>query len=102
MTPRSTCPNGHPFPENQRQRGGRIYCSACRIAQRRNPITLDPVAVERAIAGNPPAHLNHLEIAEAVLALDRDGYTARQIADRVGCCRRTVIRVRVRNRQTPA
>ena len=100
MTPRSACPNGHPFPENQRRRGGRIYCSACRIAQRR--VTPDPVAVERAIAGDPPAHLNHLETAAAVQALDGLGYSARQIADRGGCCRRTVIRVRVRNRKTPA
>ena len=113
MTERSTdktaCPYGHPFPENLRRRGKngngkpRTYCSACRYPKRRTTPDPDPVAIERAVAGNPPAYLHHLELAAAIRQLDSRGqYTAQQIADRVGCTRRTVHRVRARSRQADA
>ncbi|MFF6844709.1 helix-turn-helix domain-containing protein [Streptomyces tanashiensis] len=106
-TAQTACPYGHPFPENLRRRGKslrgepRTYCRTCRSAKRRATPDPDPVAIERAVSGNPPAYLHHLELAAAIRQLDSRGqYTAQQIADRVGCTRRTVHRVRARSRQT--
>jgi hypothetical protein len=103
-TAQTACPYGHPFPENLRRRGKdchgkpRTYCRACRNPKRRT--SPDPVAIERAVAGNPPAYLHHLELAAAIRQLDSRGrYTAQQIAERVGCARRTVFRIRARSRQ---
>ncbi|MFI0929676.1 helix-turn-helix domain-containing protein [Streptomyces sp. NPDC021012] len=101
-----TCPNGHPFPENLRLYGKkyngepRTYCRLCRMAKRRTTTSFepDPVAIERAVAGNPPAYLYPVERAEAVRRLDSRGLTAKQIAARVGCAKRSVHRIRSRAR----
>ena len=95
MTQQTACPAGHPFPENLRRRNKwQTYCRICRSAERR--ITLDRIAVERAITGDQPPHLNSLERAAAIERLNARGLSAQQIANRVGCSRRTVIRHRTR------
>lgn len=55
---------------------------------------LDTIAVERAVHGDPPATMTRAERHEAVRRLHGYGLTARQIAARIGCTRRTVERAR--------
>lgn len=55
---------------------------------------LDEVAVERAVAGHPPAHLTHNELQAAVNILSRRGFSISEIADRVGIATRNVQRHR--------
>jgi DNA-binding NarL/FixJ family response regulator len=97
------CRHGHPFPENLKfNNRGHLLCTAChrevhrRLAQA--AAAPDDVAVERAVAGDPPPRLTHHERRAAVLQLDAWGYSADQIAARVGCTTRTVYRIRARRR----
>lgn len=101
---RPTCIHGHPWPQylayNAR---GHTICTECGRIRKREyrlqggvPIPPDPVAIERAIAGDPPERLTPSERAAAVLALTARNASARQIADRIGCSQRTVHRARSR------
>ena len=55
---------------------------------------LDPIAVARAVAGDPPATLTHAERAEAVRVLTERGASTPTIADLLGVTDRTVTRLR--------
>ncbi|MBT2449452.1 helix-turn-helix domain-containing protein [Streptomyces sp. ISL-43] len=74
----------------------RRHCRTCRTAD------LDEVAVERATAGDPPAHLNTAERAAAVFQLTSKGLTNAAIAQRIRCHPRTVYAIRQRNRAQTA
>lgn len=101
---RPSCKHGHPYPQNLRSaRNGHVYCATCdsirgRKYRRRNymPVEPDAIAIERAVAGAPPARLTPRERAAAVLALTERGLAAWRIAEQVGCSKRTVHRVRGR------
>lgn len=99
------CRNGHPFPENLKfDKHGHLHCVACQrevhIRRAKAAAVPDDVAVERAVAGDPPPRLTHHERRTAVLRLDAWGYSADQIAARVGCTKRTVHRIRARRRNS--
>ncbi|MDF2708152.1 MAG: hypothetical protein K0R62_3804 [Nonomuraea muscovyensis] len=105
MTGQSTgCPHGHPYPENLViDSRGWTTCRECRRAAwrcwyRRNyaPATPDEIAVDRAVMGDTPTRLTPRERTAAVQRLDRRGLSARQIAEHVGCTKRTVHRIRNR------
>jgi len=64
-------------------------------SKRRTP-DVDPVSVERACAGQPH-QLTVAERAKAVALLTRAGYSARNIATRLGVAERTVVRHRKAN-----
>jgi hypothetical protein len=54
----------------------------------------DPIAVERMVAGDPPAHVHPAELHLAIVELSRRGMSADEIATRVGCSSRHVVRAR--------
>ena len=54
----------------------------------------DPIAVELAIKGDRPV-LYSCEIREVVRVLTGRGWSARRIAEHIGCASRTVVRHRV-------
>jgi transposase len=96
------CRNGHPWPENRRQySNGWTYCWGCKRAGHRRwwaenyqPVQPDDIAIERAVAGDPPERLTPRERAAAVRQLDARRLSASVIASRVGCHERTVYRIR--------
>jgi hypothetical protein len=92
------CRHGHPYPENLRQdRDGHRYCQECRRIRHRAqyvPVVPDDAAVERAVFGEPPARLTPRERLAAIQRLDSARLPAAVIAERVGCSKRTVHRVR--------
>jgi FixJ family two-component response regulator len=98
------CRHGHPFPENvAHYPNGWLYCLTCaRIRSRTwaaanyTPAEPDPIAIERATAGDPPDRLTPRERAAAIWQLDRREYPAAVIAERVRCSKRTVHRTRSR------
>lgn len=98
------CQRGHPYPDNLViDNRGWASCRECRRESLRRwyrthhvPATPDPVAIERATAGDPPARLTPRERTAAIQRLDTHGYSARQIAERIGCSPRTVHRARGR------
>jgi len=115
------CRHGHPFPENvAHYPNGWLYCLTCsRIRGRNRPSTAQPqkisicrprrasvyqpvepdeIAIERAVAGDPPGRLTPRERAAAIAQLDAWQLPAPVIAERVRCSRRTVYRVRSRQR----
>ncbi|MEU0317082.1 helix-turn-helix domain-containing protein [Nocardioides sp. NPDC006273] len=102
------CQRGHPYPANLAiDNRGWKSCRQCRRDSWRRwyrahyiPAAPDHVAVNRATDGDPPARLTPRERAAVIHRLDAYGYTARQIADRIGCSKRTVHRAR--GRRTPA
>ncbi|MGW6535395.1 helix-turn-helix domain-containing protein [Streptomyces sp. NPDC055051] len=104
MSERTACRRGHPYPENKfTDNRGWSQCRQCaRESWRRThgsryvPVVPDEIAVERAVSGDPPARLTPRERAAAVRQLNRRGYSASQIAERVGCTPRTVYRIRSR------
>jgi len=59
-------------------------------------LEVDEMAVERAIAGNPPATLTCAEREEAVRRLHALHLTDPQIAERTRLCGQTVLRIRKR------
>lgn len=90
------CRYGHPFPENRAFRpNGWLYCRACNYP----PGQADEMAVERAVAGEPPEALNFREIAAAIARLDTGDLSAAAIAARIHCTTRTVERHRARRRE---
>ena len=100
------CKHGHPYPQNLAyDKQGLTHCAECaRIRWRRwwqeqPPVGPDPIAIERAITGDPPERLTPRERQAAALQLDAWGYSADQIAQRVGCTKRTVHRIRARRRK---
>ncbi|MFF5784216.1 helix-turn-helix domain-containing protein [Streptomyces sp. NPDC012693] len=110
-----TCRHGHPFPANLfRDNNGYARCRACNRArchiynhtrrqhtQRQRtytPVTPDPIAIERAVMGDPPQRLTPRERADAVRLLDAQGLSVRQIAEHARCTPRTVHRIRSRIR----
>lgn len=92
-----SCRHGHSFPENQAfQSSGWLYCRACsrlRAAEYR-AVEPDEMAIQRAIAGDPPERLTPRERAAAVRALTRQGLSAEEIAGRVRCSPRNVYYLR--------
>jgi DNA-binding NarL/FixJ family response regulator len=60
------------------------------------PVQPDEIAIERAVAGDPPDRLTPRERAAAIAQLDRRDYSAAVIAEYVRCTPRTVHRVRAR------
>lgn len=97
-----TCRNGHPFPENAfRDSDGWLHCRSCvrasSSASKRNaytPAQPDEVAIDRAVAGEPPQRFTPRERRAAIAQLDRRQLSAAVIAERVRCSRRTVHRAR--------
>ena len=109
------CRHGHRFPENRRwNENGHLICLACRRSRDRarsqpvprqpgqpgqrqrlwEPVQPDPIAIERAIAGDAPDRLTPRERHAAIARLDRREYSAAVIAERVRCSKRTVHRAR--------
>lgn len=101
---RTACNHGHPYPQNlSYDKHGYGYCAECkrirnRAWKRENRPALghDPVAVERAVAGEPPERLVSSERTAAVQVLTARDFSAREIAERIGCSQRTVHRARSR------
>ncbi|WP_412078990.1 helix-turn-helix domain-containing protein [Streptomyces xanthophaeus] len=101
---RDACLHGHPWPEHlAHDYRGWGYCRACEQGWNQNkntsnyvPAVPDPAAIERAASGDPPARLTYRERAAAVQNLTRLGLSAQLIAERIGCSKRTVHRVRSR------
>jgi hypothetical protein len=96
-----TCRHGHPFPENLgRNEKGHLICLECRGSraprQYHVPAEPDPIAIERAVAGDPPEHLTPRERHAAIHQLDQWELPAAVIAERIRCSRRTVHRARSR------
>ena len=73
---------------------GHMYCRTCK----RGEHDVDEIAVERAVAGEPPERLTTAEREAAVarLLLIGDGITLVEIAQRVGCHKTHVGRIRDR------
>lgn len=117
------CRHGHPFPENVAYYpNGWLYCRECArvrgrsrakacqqreeagTAERRGrvsyyqPVQPDEVAIERAVAGDPPDRLTPRERAAAIAQLNAWQLPAPEIAERVRCSPRTVYRARSRQR----
>jgi len=117
-----TCRHGHPYPENAvRGADGWLRCRACMRASSRNanrqprpatvpqaavksavqrpvyvPVQPDPAAIDRAVAGDPPARLTPRERHAAIHQLDARQLPASVIAERVRCSKRTVHRARTK------
>ena len=112
------CRHGHPFPENAAHNSdGHLVCLECRrILERARyqpvpriaavgngervsyylPVEPDHVAIERAVAGDPPERLTPRERHAAIRQLDRWDLSAAAIAERVRCSKRTVHRARAK------
>lgn len=60
------------------------------------PSEPDEVAIERAVAGDPPANLTWIERHAAIARCDQRGLPAPVTAARVGCSRQTVYYARSR------
>jgi len=92
------CRHGHPWPENMGRRNTDwAYCRACARARKRawlGPAQPDEAAIERAAAGDRPERLTPRERHAAIARLDRLRMSAREIAEVVGCSKRTVHRAR--------
>lgn len=95
-----SCRHGHPFPENRAfQANGWMYCLGCsRERSRRAPgyraVEPDEMAIERAVAGDPPERLTPRERAAAVRRLSKRGLSAEEIAEHVRCSPRNVYYLR--------
>ncbi|MFF1499712.1 helix-turn-helix domain-containing protein [Streptomyces sp. NPDC058316] len=98
------CRHGHPFNADNEafNAGGHRYCRAC-VRQRQRgrrrtwaPVAPDEIAIERAIAGDPPERLTPRERAQAVLVLRARQISAEQVAEHVRCTPRTVWRIQAR------
>ncbi|WP_432051757.1 helix-turn-helix domain-containing protein [Streptomyces xiamenensis] len=77
---------------------GRRRCVTCSLAWRSAPVT-DQDAVDRVVSGMPPEPMRPADRAAAVLELDARGLlSAQEIAVRVGCSARTVVRIRAARR----
>lgn len=102
MTDSPECRHGHPFPENRAfDANSWLYCLECaRVRWRRSAaagyraVEPDEMAIERAVAGDPPERLTPRERAEAVRRLTGRGVSAEEIAARVRCSPRNVYYVR--------
>lgn len=100
---RPTCKHRHPYPKHLAYDfKGHAVCTECARTRKRDyrangPSTPDPVAIERAVAGDPPERLTPRERQAAVIRLTARALSARQIAERVGCAERTVHRIRSRH-----
>jgi DNA-binding NarL/FixJ family response regulator len=117
---RPACRHGHPYPQHlAHDNRGWAFCRACartanrahytrnqpavaaaRRAAARRAAAVDPMAVERAISGDPPKRLTPVERAEIVAVLTRRGLSVQQIAERARCTGRTVTRIRARSAST--
>lgn len=71
---------------------GHLYCRTCK----RGELDVDEIAVERAVAGQPPERLTTAEREAAVAQLLLAGLDLVEIARRVGCHRAHVGRIRDR------
>lgn len=76
---------------NRRLPRGRLY----RVGPSRG---IDEIAVERLMDGSLVQLPTRDELHDAIVRLDRYGYSARQIAERLGCTMRTVSRHRAAER----
>lgn len=71
---------------------GRVYCLTCK----RGELDVDDIAVGRAVAGEPPERLTPAEREAAVTQLLQARFALVEIAQRVGCHRTHVGRIRDR------
>ncbi|MFD4572060.1 helix-turn-helix domain-containing protein [Streptomyces sp. NPDC058417] len=95
---RTSCRRGHPYPAQQDPQRKR-WCRVCERARRKRtrlPVEPDQAAIERAVSGDHPVHLTPRERHAAIRRLLRQGLSAAQIAERVGCTERTVYRAKRR------
>lgn len=65
-------------------------------------VDLDQVAIDRAVAGDPPAGMRPAERYEAVRRLTVCGLSAKQIAERLRVVARTVQRARAATGAVPS
>jgi ATP/maltotriose-dependent transcriptional regulator MalT len=71
---------------------GRLYCRTCH----RGEHDVDEIAVERAVAGDPPDRLTTAEREAAVTQLVLMGVARDEIARRVNCDRSHIGRIKAR------
>lgn len=71
---------------------------AARLSRNAREAAVDPVAVARLVAGDPPGRVTRAERQQAVRVLSRRGMSAAQIAETIGATSRTVVRMRARIR----
>lgn len=105
-----------PLPDGVVRHMGLGKCSSCyntdwqyangirgtlKAGRRRHVYDVDEVVVERAIAGDRPV-MNPAEYEAALQVLIGRPLTAREIADRLGCTQRSVVRGRGRSRKVTA
>lgn len=101
---RKTCPFHHGWHRGHRVGFSRDTpgCYGCTLARSAVQVSrwdaLDPVAVVRAVAADPPPGMTRAERQKAVALLDGYGYSASKIARTLRISSRTVVRLRVRNR----
>lgn len=101
---RKTCPfhvgwwHGHRVGFSR----GSLDCYGCRLARSAVQVfrrgALDPVAVVRAVAADPPPGMTRAERQAAVAYLDGYGHSASKIARTLRVSSRTVTRLRTANR----
>lgn len=110
-----TCRHGHPWPEHRTRDGdGNLRCRECwRVSNQARyqprprkpkpstprtrkwqPVQPDPIAIERAAAGDPPDRLTPRERHAAIQQLTRWQVPVQTTAERVRCSERTVWRAR--------
>lgn len=77
---------------------GWLFCVDCRNGDD----DIDEVAVDRAVAGDPPAEMSPAETGAAVGILTARGLSAREIGRHLRCSPRTVARHRARVRRREA
>lgn len=68
-----------------------------RLDGRRRRIEVDPAAVERIVAGNPPALIREVDRKAAVIAMTGGGRDTREIAAQLGLKPKTVAQIRTRH-----
>lgn len=78
--------NRHAGHEIRTRSNGTTHCLTCW----RGDNDIDQAAVDRAVAGRPPAYMSYAERHAAILTLANKGLTRRQIAQTVGVCIETV------------
>lgn len=77
---------------------GWLFCVDCRNGHD----DIDEIAVDRAVAGDPPVGMSPAETGTAVGILTARGLSAREIGRRLHCSPRTVARHRARARRRAA
>lgn len=81
---------------------GHGLCARCYARQQRHSDYADPIAVQRLIDGDPPATVTRLEMCTAIDVLDARGFSASEIAERVGLTKRSIERRRAQRKKEVA